>query len=99
MEQHTAFQRLNESIRELAEGLDTETLEFFCECPDVECNASVPLRLLEFDARRAASPPVPIVAAHEDEQSAVHGARRRASRGEIADLNAPSAKRLRERAT
>lgn len=67
MGQRTAFQYVNDSIRELAPaGLDTQTMAFFCECQDIECNASVPLTLLEFDARRAASPPVPIVTTHEE---------------------------------
>jgi hypothetical protein len=65
--QPTAFRHVNDSIRELApEGPDTQALEFFCECRDIECHAAVSLTLLEFDARRAASPPVPVVVAHED---------------------------------
>jgi hypothetical protein len=64
-----AFRHVNDSIRQLApEGPDTETLDFFCECRDIECNATVSLTLLEFDTRRAASPPVAIVAAHGDIQ-------------------------------
>jgi hypothetical protein len=79
MDQRTAFRHVNDSIRELApEGADTQTLEFFCECRDIECHALVSLTLLEFDARRAASPPVPIVAPHEDDQSS--RSRARASR-------------------
>jgi hypothetical protein len=74
MDQRAAFRHVNDSIRELApEGSDIETFEFFCECRDIECRALVSLTLLEFDARRAALPPVPVVAAHEG--SAPSGAR------------------------
>jgi len=60
-----AFQQVNDSIRTLAsEHAATETWEFFCECPDLTCHALVKLTLPEFDQRRAASPPVPILAAH-----------------------------------
>jgi hypothetical protein len=65
-----AFREVNDSIRELAPaGADTGRFEFLCECPDIECHAMVSLTLREFDARRAASPSVPILAAHDDEQS------------------------------
>jgi hypothetical protein len=62
------FGHVNDSIRRLAtEGPDTETWEFFCECPDVECHTMVALTLLEFDERRAGASPVPILAAHHDD--------------------------------
>jgi hypothetical protein len=82
MDQPTAFRHVNDSIRELApEGPDTQTLEFVCECRDIECHASVSLTLLEFDARRAALPPVPIVATHDDDgRSASHREARLPSR-------------------
>lgn len=70
MDADSAFRHVNDSIRQLAsDGPDTETVEFFCECQDIECNATLALTLLEFDARRAASPPVPIVVAHGDVQA------------------------------
>jgi hypothetical protein len=88
MDRRTAFEHVNDSIRALApEGPDTQTLEFFCECRDIECHALVSLTLLEFAARRAASPPVPILATHEDGQSSRSRGRRLASRGEIAEVN------------
>ena len=63
MEQDGLFVHVNDSIRRVAsEGPPTQTWEFICECPDVSCHALVSLTLLEFDERRAASPPVPIVA-------------------------------------
>ena len=97
MDQRTAFRHVNDSIRELApEGADTQTLEFFCECRDIECHTLVSLTLLEFDARRAASPPVPIVAPHEDDQSSRSRGTRLASRGGIAELNSPLPQRHRE---
>jgi hypothetical protein len=59
------FGHVNDSIRKLAtEGEPAETWEFVCECADVECHAMVSLTLVEFDERRAASPPAPILAAH-----------------------------------
>jgi hypothetical protein len=57
-------------------GEEGAGLGFFCECRDIECHALVSLTLLEFDAHRAASPPVPIVATHEDANPAVHIERR-----------------------
>lgn len=69
MNPQAAFREVNDSIRQLApEGTDGDTYDFFCECPDLECHAMARLTLLEFDARRAASPSVPIMAAHEDGQ-------------------------------
>ena len=65
MNAHAAFGQVNDSIRTLAsEGQDGEMWDFFCECPDVECHALVSLTLPEFDGRRAASPPLPILAPH-----------------------------------
>jgi hypothetical protein len=66
MNANGAFRQVNDSIRELAsEGDGTEKWEFLCECPDLECHELVGLTLPEFDGRRAAAPPVPILAAHE----------------------------------
>lgn len=57
------FGHVNDSIRRLAtESQATETWEFFCECPDLTCRALVSLTLIEFDERRAALPPLPILA-------------------------------------
>lgn len=68
MEPHGAFGHVNDSIRKLAsDGPENQTWEFFCECPDVECHTLVRLTLIEFDERRAASPPVPILAVHDDD--------------------------------
>jgi hypothetical protein len=68
MEPQGAFGHVNDSIRRLAgEGADSETWDFFCECPDVECHALVSLTLIEFDGRRAGTPPVPILASHHDD--------------------------------
>ena len=63
MEQNELFPHVNDSIRSLAsEGPDTETWEFICECPDVTCHILVSLTLVEFDERRRALPPTPILA-------------------------------------
>jgi hypothetical protein len=60
------FGQLNDSIRRLAtESTAVETWEFICECSDVECHTMVSLTLTEFDERRAASPPAPILAEHD----------------------------------
>jgi hypothetical protein len=57
------FGHVNDSIRGLAtETPATETWEFFFECPDLLCHALVSLTILEFDKRRGATPPVPILA-------------------------------------
>ncbi|HJU37247.1 MAG TPA: hypothetical protein VJ716_07515 [Gaiellaceae bacterium] len=64
MSQDGLFVHVNDSIRKLAtEGPATQTWEFICECPEVTCHVLVSLTLGEFDERRTASPPVPIVAA------------------------------------
>lgn len=64
MEQNGLFAQVNDSIRKLAsQGPGAQTWEFICECPEIKCHALVSLTLGEFDARRAAAPPVPILAA------------------------------------
>jgi hypothetical protein len=58
-----AVELVNDEIRGLAaNGLAAETWEFLCECGDPDCGRLVSLTPAEFDARRAASPPVRIVA-------------------------------------
>jgi hypothetical protein len=62
MDQDALFAHVNDSIRRLAsDGPASQTWEFICECPDLRCHALVTITLGEFDERRAASPPVPIV--------------------------------------
>jgi hypothetical protein len=58
------FANVNDSIRKLAatEEAAAEVWDFFCECPDVGCRTLVSLTVVEFDERRAASPPVPVLA-------------------------------------
>jgi hypothetical protein len=65
MEQNGVFARVNDSIRKLAAANDPGALswEFICECSDIACHTFVSLTVNEFDARRAASPPVPVLAA------------------------------------
>ena len=61
MEHDKLFMSVNDSIRELAsEDSTTDLWNFICECPEVTCHASVHLTLVEFDERRAASPPLPV---------------------------------------
>jgi hypothetical protein len=63
MEHDGLFIHVNDSIRKLAtDDLPTQTWEFVCECPEVGCRAPVTLTLLEFDERRSASPPLPVLA-------------------------------------
>ena len=63
MEQSQLFPHVNDSIRRLAsQRPPTETWEFICECPDVTCHVLVSLTLVEFDERREASTPAPILA-------------------------------------
>jgi hypothetical protein len=63
MEQNRLFAQVNDSIRDLAShGRPAETWEFICECPEMRCHALVTLTLNEFDERRAAAPPVPVLA-------------------------------------
>ncbi len=65
MEHQGPYGEVNDSIRRLATtGPATQIWEFFCECPDMTCRALVKLTLLEFDERRTAEPPMPILAAH-----------------------------------
>ena len=67
MERHGLFAHVNDSIRDLAsDGPETQTWEFVCECPEVACTSFVSLTLIEFDERRAASPPIPILATEHD---------------------------------
>ncbi|HEY2310465.1 MAG TPA: hypothetical protein VGH46_05035 [Gaiellaceae bacterium] len=63
MEHSELFPHVNDSIRKLvAEGPPSQTWEFICECPALGCHELVSLTLSEFDQRRAALPPVPILA-------------------------------------
>jgi hypothetical protein len=67
MDSDGLFGHINDSIRGLAiDTPETDTWEFFCECPDLTCHALVSLTLHEFDVRRAALPPLPILASHDD---------------------------------
>ena len=64
MEKNGVFVHVNDSIRRLAsDGPASQTWEFICECPELACHTLVSLTLTEFDERRAASPPLPILAA------------------------------------
>lgn len=64
MEQENAFVLVNDAIRKLAaaDASDVQTWEFFCECPSTACRATVGLTVADFDARRAATPQLPILA-------------------------------------
>ena len=63
MDTPALFAHVNDSIRNLTpEAPPDEMWEFICECPDVACHELVTLTLDEFDERRAASPPEPILA-------------------------------------
>ncbi len=67
MESGKAFREVNDSIRRLAtDGPALETWEFFCECSDAGCRSLVSLTLLEFDDRRASTPPLPVLASHHE---------------------------------
>ena len=68
MEWAGLFVHVNDSIRELArESPLTQRWEFICECTQLSCRVPVSLTLTEFDSRRAASPPIPVLAAgHAD---------------------------------
>jgi hypothetical protein len=67
MEYPALFAHVNDSIRSLAtEEQANETWEFFCECPELGCHALVSLTLNEFDDRRTALPPTPILATTHD---------------------------------
>jgi hypothetical protein len=64
MECNGVFAHVNDSIRGLAsDDPATQTWEFICECPELTCHALVSLTLSEFDERRGATPPLPILAA------------------------------------
>jgi hypothetical protein len=65
MEQIGVFARVNDSIRKLAAANDpgAQSWQFLCECADISCHIFVDLTVREFDERRAASPPLPILAA------------------------------------
>ncbi|HJQ51526.1 MAG TPA: hypothetical protein VJ838_13520 [Gaiellaceae bacterium] len=63
MKDSGVFVHVNDSIRGLAsDGPATQTWEFICECPELTCHALVTLTLTEFDERRAATPPLPVLA-------------------------------------
>jgi hypothetical protein len=63
MEHAELFPHVNDSIRKLAAaGPQGQTWEFICECPELTCHELVSLTLSEFDERRAAIPPFPILA-------------------------------------
>ena len=67
MEDSGLFAHVNDSIRGLAtEDQRAERWEFFCECPDLTCHTLVTLTLVEFDERRTALPPAPILATGHD---------------------------------
>ena len=67
MDSYGLFGHVNDSIRNLAiEVPDSEQWGFFCECPDLECHKVIMLTLTEFDERRTASPPTPILSTHDD---------------------------------
>ena len=58
------YVHVNDSIRELAsESPLTQRWEFICECSELGCRVPVSLTPTEFDALRAASPPIPVLAA------------------------------------
>jgi hypothetical protein len=63
MENNGVFAHVNDSIRRLAaDGPASQTWEFICECSELSCHTLVSLTLTEFDARRAATPRLPILA-------------------------------------
>jgi len=64
MKQAVLFAHVNDSIRTLVttNGQATETWDFYCECADVTCRAMVRLTVDEFDQRREALPPLPVLA-------------------------------------
>ena len=67
MEYPALFAHVNDSIRSLAtEEQTSEMWEFFCECPDLGCHALVSLTVVEFDRRRTALPPTPILSTSHD---------------------------------
>jgi hypothetical protein len=61
------LRQVNDTIRDLAgRTASHESWEFICECDELACFELVPLTLVEFDARRHAAPPRPVLAAHHD---------------------------------
>lgn len=61
------FRQVNDTIRDLAgRTASHESWEFICECDDLGCFELVPLSLVEFDARRSAAPPRPVLAGRHD---------------------------------
>jgi hypothetical protein len=70
------FREVNDAIRGLA-AADTgeEIWEFFCECDDLACRALIRLTLREFDDRRCAEPPRPILAGQHCRGAPVRTAR------------------------
>jgi hypothetical protein len=63
MGQQEIFKHVNDSIRKVAsQGQASQTWEFICECHEIGCHTLVSLTLSEFDARRKASPPQPVLA-------------------------------------
>ena len=61
------LRQVNDTIRDLASRTaSNESWEFICECDDLACFELVPLSLVEFDARRGAAPPRPVLAKRHD---------------------------------
>jgi len=57
------LRQVNDTIRALAgRSASHEAWEFICECDDLECFELVPLTLVDFDGRRGAAPPRPVLA-------------------------------------
>ena len=70
MQEPGYFTLVNDAIRKLASDAETtQAWDFICECPNPTCHSSVSLTLIQFDKRRAASPPVPVFAAEHDGQA------------------------------
>jgi len=61
------LRQVNDTIRNLADRSSShDAWEFICECDDLACFELVPLTLVEFDARRRAAPPRPVLAERHD---------------------------------
>lgn len=57
------LRQVNNTIRDLAGRTSShDAWEFVCECDDLACFELVQLTLVEFDARRHAAPPRPVLA-------------------------------------
>ena len=57
------LREVNDTIRALAGRTAAhDSWEFICECDDLGCFELVPLTLVEFDGRRGAAPPRPVLA-------------------------------------